>query len=262
MPTTTYAFSRPPRTLVTGGAGGIGLGVVRRLLEHGGSVAVADLPDPLDRLTDVDLADVVRVPTDVTDEASVRRAVGHAAERLDGLDRVVNAAGTCRLAPVAELATGDWEATLAVNLTGTFLVLREALPHLRAAGTASVVNLSSNAGKRGYPTLGAYCASKFGVIGLTQSLAAEVGPWGIRVNAVCPAVIAETGMGADVARQRVALGFADSLEDLAAERARSYPLGRVGTVADVVEAVLFLLSDGSAWISGESVNIDGGSLAG
>jgi NAD(P)-dependent dehydrogenase (short-subunit alcohol dehydrogenase family) len=198
----------------------------------------------------------------VTDEASVRRAGGHAVERLDGLDGVVNAAGTCRLAPVAELATGDWEATLAINLTGTFLVLREALPHLRAAGTASVVNLSSNAGKRGYPTLGAYCASKFGVIGLTQSLAAEVGPWGIRVNAICPAVIAETGMGADVARQRVALGFADSLEDLAAERARSYPLGRVGTVADVVEAVLFLLSDGSAWISGESVNIDGGSLAG
>jgi NAD(P)-dependent dehydrogenase (short-subunit alcohol dehydrogenase family) len=261
MPT-TYAFSRPPRTLVTGGAGGIGLGVVRRLLEHGGAVAVADLPDALGRLGDVDLGGVVRLPLDVTDEASVRRAVGAAAERLGGLDGVVNAAGTCRLAAIADLSTRDWEATLAINLTGTFLVLREALPHLRAAGAASVVNLSSNAGKRGYPTLGAYCASKFGVIGLTQSLAAEVGTWGIRVNAVCPAVIAETGMGADVARQRVALGFADSLEELAAQRARSYPLGRVGTVADVVEAVLFLLSDGSAWISGESVNIDGGSLAG
>ena len=262
MSKTTYAFSRPPRTLVTGGAGGIGLGVVQRLLEHGGSVAVADLPDQLDRLTDAESAGVVRVPMNVTDEASVRRGVGFAAERLEGLDGVVNAAGICRLAPIAELATRDWDDTIAINLTGTFLVLREALPHLRAAGVASVVNLSSNAGKRGYPALGAYCASKFGVVGLTQSLAAEVGTWGIRVNAVCPAVIAETGMGADVARQRVALGFAATLDELATQRASTYPLGRVGTVADVVEAVLFLLSESSAWISGESVNIDGGSLAG
>jgi NAD(P)-dependent dehydrogenase (short-subunit alcohol dehydrogenase family) len=209
-----------------------------------------------------DGASIVRVPMDVTDEDSVRRGVGLAVEGLDGLDGVVNAAGICRLAPIADLATRDWDDTIAINLTGTFLVLRETVPHLRAAGAGSIVNLSSNAGKRGYPALGAYCASKFGVIGLTQALAAEVGAWGIRVNAVCPATIAETGMGEDVARQRVTLGFADSLEELAAQRARSYPLGRVGTVVDVVEAVLFLLSDSSAWISGESVNIDGGSLAG
>jgi NAD(P)-dependent dehydrogenase (short-subunit alcohol dehydrogenase family) len=262
MPVTTFAFSRPPRTLVTGGAGGIGLGVVRRLLEHGGSVAVADLPGPLASMPIADGASIVRVPMDVTDEDSVRRGVGLAVEGLDGLDGVVNAAGICRLAPIADLATRDWDDTIAINLTGTFLVLRETVPHLRAAGAGSIVNLSSNAGKRGYPALGAYCASKFGVIGLTQALAAEVGTWGIRVNAVCPATIAETGMGEDVARQRVTLGFAGSLEELAAQRARSYPLGRVGTVVDVVEAVLFLLSDSSAWISGESVNIDGGSLAG
>jgi NAD(P)-dependent dehydrogenase (short-subunit alcohol dehydrogenase family) len=262
MPGTTYAFSRPPRTLVTGGAGGIGLGVVGRLLEHGATVAVADLPGPLSQLADPTLASVVRVPIDVTDEASVRAGVGLAAERLGGLDRVVNAAGICRLAAVADLATSDWDAVIDVNLKGTFLVLREALPYLRAAGTASIVNLSSNGGKRGYPTLGAYCASKFGVIGLTQTLAAEVGSAGIRVNAVCPATIAETGMGADVIRQRLELGFADSVEELAAQRTQAYPLGRVGTVADVVEAVLFLLSDGASWISGESLNIDGGSLAG
>jgi NAD(P)-dependent dehydrogenase (short-subunit alcohol dehydrogenase family) len=199
---------------------------------------------------------------DVTAEDSVRRGVGFAAEHLDGLDGVVNAAGICRLAPIADLATRDWDDTIAVNLTGTFLVLRETVPHLRSAGAASIVNLSSNAGKRGYPALGAYCASKFGVVGLTQSLAAEVGAWGIRVNAVCPATIAETGMGANVARQRVALGFAGTLEDLATQRAQGYPLGRVGTVADVVETVMFLLSDSSGWITGESVNIDGGSLAG
>ena len=262
MPGTTYAFARPPRTLVTGGAGGIGLGVVRRLLDLGGSVAAADLPGPLADLAEPDLARVVRVPMDVTDEASVRAGVHLAAERLGGLDSVVNSAGICRLAPVADLATSDWDAVIDINLKGTFLVLRESLPYLRDAGSASVVNLSSNGGKRGYPTLGAYCASKFGVVGLTQSLATEVGSWGIRVNAVCPATVAETGMGADVARQRVALGFASSVEELATRRVDTYPLGRVGKVDDVVETILFLLSDSSAWISGESINIDGGSLAG
>jgi NAD(P)-dependent dehydrogenase (short-subunit alcohol dehydrogenase family) len=262
MPGTTYAFARPPRTLVTGGAGGIGLGVARRLVQHGGSVAIADLPGPLDDLDEPELTNTMRVPMDVTDEGSVRAGVRLAVERLGGLDGVVNAAGICRLAPVADLATSDWDAIIDINLKGTFLVLREALPSLRAAGSASVVNLSSNAGKRGYATLGAYCASKFGVVGLTQSLAAEEGSAGIRVNAVCPATVAETRMGADVARQRVALGFASSLEELEAQRARTYPLGRVGSVTDVVEAVLFLLSDSAGWISGESLNIDGGSLAG
>jgi NAD(P)-dependent dehydrogenase (short-subunit alcohol dehydrogenase family) len=262
MPAATYAFAQPPRTLVTGGAGGIGLGVVRRLLEHGGSVAVADLPDRLAELDETGLAGIVRVPMDVTEEASVRAGVALAVEGLGGLDGVVNSAGICRLAPIAELATSDWDAVIDINLKGTFLVLREALPSLRAAGSASIVNLSSNAGKRGYATLGAYCASKFGVVGLTESLAAEVGPSGIRVNSVCPATVAETRMGAEVARQRVALGFAGTLEELADQRARTYPLGRVGTVSDVVEAVLFLLSDSASWISGESLNVDGGSLSG
>ena len=93
MPGTTYAFARPPRTLVTGGAGGIGLGVVRRLLDLGGSVAAADLPGPLADLAEPALARVVRVPMDVTDEASVRAGVHLAAERLGGLDSVVNSAG-------------------------------------------------------------------------------------------------------------------------------------------------------------------------
>jgi NAD(P)-dependent dehydrogenase (short-subunit alcohol dehydrogenase family) len=199
---------------------------------------------------------------DVTDEGSVRAGMALAAERLGGIDSVVSSAGICRLAPVMDLATSDWDAVIDVNLKGTFLVLREALPHLRASGSGRIVNLASNAGKRGYPTLGAYCASKFGVVGLTESLAAEVGPLGIRVNAVCPAMVPETAMGADVARQRVAFGFAGSEDELAARRIEAIPLGRVGTVADVVEAVLFLLSDSSAWISGESLNIDGGSLSG
>ena len=262
MSGTTFAFARAPRTVVTGGASGIGLGVSRRLLELGGRVAVADLPEALARLNEEDRPDLVPVPMDVTDEASVRDGLALAARRLGTIDSIVNSAGVCRLGRLEDVATAEWKQVIDVNLTGTFLVLREALPYLLDSGSGRVVNLASNAGKRGYPMMGAYCASKFGVVGLTQALAAELGVSGIRVNAVCPATVAETPMGEAVTAQRLALGFAGSSEELAARRLAAYPLGRVGTVADVTEAVLFLLSDSSAWITGESLNVDGGSLAG
>ena len=134
--------------------------------------------------------------------------------------------------------------------------------HLKASVSGRVVNIASDAGKSGYPLLGAYCASKFAIVGLTQSIAAEVGHSGVRVNAVCPCTVEDTGIGRDVADQRVGLGQAASLDELAERRIARYPLGRPGNVHDVTEAVMFLLSDDASWITGESLNIDGGSLAG
>lgn len=271
METSRFAFSRPPRALVAGGAGGIGLAVATRLAELGASVAIGDLPAALEQRArgEHDGRDAhgggppfLELSLDVRDEASVRGAVATAARELGGLDTLVNAAGIVRLHPLEEVVTDEWDAILDVNLRGTFLVLREAMPHLRASGAGRVVNVASDAGKRGYPNLAAYCASKFGVVGLTQAVAAEVGPAGVRVNAVCPSTIADTPMGDSVAAQRIALGQAGDLEELAAQRRARFPLGRPGTVVDVVEAILFLLSDSAGWISGESLNIDGASLAG
>jgi NAD(P)-dependent dehydrogenase (short-subunit alcohol dehydrogenase family) len=125
-----------------------------------------------------------------------------------------------------------------------------------------VVNISSDAGKTGFALLGAYCASKFGVLGLTQAVAVEAAPHGVRVNAVCPATIAETGMGRVVIEQKIELGYGRSPEEVVERGAASFPLQRVGTTADVVDAVMFLISESSAWITGESINVDGGSLAG
>jgi len=262
MQTSTFVFAVPPRAFVSGGAGGIGKAIALRLAGLGAQVAVADLPAALEASDDGGGVDFTRIPMDLRDEASVHAGIALAAERFGGLDTVVNAAGVIRLGRLEDVSAEEWAAILAINLGGTFLVLREAMPHLKASGRGRVVNVASDAGKRGYPLLSAYCASKFAVVGLTQAIAAEVAPDGVRVNAVCPSTIADTAMGESVAAQRIALGQAADMDALARRRIERFPLGRPGSVHDVTEAVLFLLSDSSDWITGESLNIDGGSLAG
>lgn len=257
-----FALSPGRRALVTGGASGLGLGAARRLLEFGATVALADLPAAFDRLPRDEAGRFVSIPMDVTDDASVVSGVATAAERLGGLDTLVNSAGVFQFRALEGIATAEWDRILDVNLRGTFLVMREAMPHLKASGRGRVVNISSDAGKTGFALLAAYCASKFGVVGLTQAVAVEVAPYGVRVNAVCPGTVAETGMGRVVIEQKIELGYGKSPEEVVERGGASFPLGRVGTVADVVEAIMFLISESSSWITGESINIDGGSLAG
>jgi NAD(P)-dependent dehydrogenase (short-subunit alcohol dehydrogenase family) len=257
-----FPFSPGRRALVTGGASGLGLGIARRLLDIGAAVAVADLPAALARMPEGEAGRFTAVPMDVTDEASVAAGVTAATEALGGLDTLVNSAGVFQFRALEGISTAEWDRIIDVNLKGTFLAMREAMPHLKASGRGRVVNISSDAGKTGFPLLGAYCASKFGVVGLTQAVAAEVAPDGVRVNAVCPGTIAETGMGRVVIEQKIELGYGRSPEEVVERGAASFPLRRVGTVADVVAAVMFLVSEASGWIAGESINIDGGSLAG
>jgi len=257
-----FTFAPDRRALVTGGASGIGLGAARRLLDIGAKVAIADLPAALARLQPGEAKRFVAIPMDVSDEASVDSGVAAAAKALDGIDTLVNSAGVFQFRALEDIATEEWDRILDVNLRGTFLVMREAMPHLKTSGRGRVVNIASDAGKTGFPLLGAYCASKFGVVGLTQAVAAEVAPAGVRVNAVCPGTIAETGMGHVVIEQKIELGFGKSPEEVVERGAASFPLRRVGTVADVVSAIMFLISESSGWIAGESINIDGGSLAG
>ncbi len=257
-------FTANRRALVTGGASGFGLGVVDRLLAIGARVVAADVrADALDAMASRYPAEaVIPIRMDVTDESSVRSAVGVAVERLDGLDTLVNSAGVFQFRSLEEITTREWDWILNVNLRGTFLVTREAMPHLKASGHGRVVNVASDAGKRGWPLLAAYSTSKFGVVGFTQAVAAEVGPAGVRVNAVCPSTVADTGMGQVVLQQKVELGFGKDATDVLRRGAESFPLRRLGTVADVADTILFLISESSGWISGESINIDGGSLAG
>ncbi len=257
-----FSFSKDRRALVTGGASGLGLGAAKRLVEIGAKVAISDLQPALDRMSDADRKAFVPIAMDVTDDASVVAGVAAAAKALGGIDTLVNSAGVFQFRSLEQISTAEWDRIIDVNLRGTFLVMREAMPHLKESKRGRVVNIASDAGKKGFERLAAYCASKFAVVGLTQAVAVEVAPSGVRVNAVCPGTVAETGMGKVVIEQKIELGFGANPTEVVQRGAQSFPLRRVGTVDDVVSAIMFLISESSGWITGESLNIDGGSLCG
>jgi meso-butanediol dehydrogenase / (S,S)-butanediol dehydrogenase / diacetyl reductase len=249
------------KALITGGASGFGFAVAERLVAAGANVAIADVREPAVADAAARLGSAVPIVMDVTDRNAVVAGVARAADVLGGLDTLVTSAGVFEFRAFEDISEREWDWMLDVNLKGVFLSCQAAMPYLRASGRGRIVNVSSDAGKKGYALISTYVASKFGVVGLTESLAAEFGPFGVTVNAVCPSTVAETGMGQKVLEQKVQL-FGKPADRVLADGASSYPLRRLGTVADVADAILFLVSDSASWISGESINIDGGNLSG
>lgn len=227
--------------LVTGGASGIGAATVELLRARGATVVAADRQP----------GDGVEV-VDVTDETAVDALVQGILERHGHLDLAANVAGTSGVyAEVADTATSDWRATMAVNLDGLFFCLRAELGAMRAAGTGSVVNVASSAGRMGVQGLSAYSASKHAVIGLTKSAALEVARSGIRVNAVCPGSV----------RTPMLRGFAGGDEELLEKMGRRAPMGRLGEPIEIAEAIVWLLSDASGFVTGNALSPDGGVAA-
>lgn len=249
------------RVLVTGGASGFGLGVAGRLAGLGAAVAIADVDPRALAAAAARVPGVLAIEMDVRAGASVRSGVAAAVDGLGGLDALVNCAGVFTFREFEEITEEEWDRILAVNLRGTFLACQAAMPHLKTSGRGRIVSIASDAGKRGEPYLAHYSASKFGVVGLTQALAQEFGPDHVTVNAVCPATTPETAMGRLVLEQKVQRR-GQTADEVLADGAASFPLGRLGTVADVADTICFLLSEGAGWISGESINIDGGALSG
>jgi NAD(P)-dependent dehydrogenase (short-subunit alcohol dehydrogenase family) len=178
------------RVLVTAGAGGIGLEIVRAFVREGARVHVCDVDDAaLDALGRESPA-VTRSRTDVSDRAAVARLFDDALQALGGLDCLVNNAGIAGpTGRVEEISPDDWDRTLAINITGHFNCTRLAVPLLKESRNGSIVNLSSAAGKFGFPLRSPYSASKWGVIGVTKTWAMELGEFGIRVNAILPGVV-------------------------------------------------------------------------
>jgi len=216
-------------------------------------------------LSDVLAADVeaaaagaggVAVPFDVTDEVAVERGFAAAQERLGGLDVVVANAGILRMGAVADQAPSDFRAVIDVNLVGVFLCLRAAARIFREQERGVILATASQAGLHGYPDLGAYCASKFGVIALVETLAKELGPHGIRVNAVAPGLIATEMQAALAAGMGAQAGRAP--EAVRAGLVAGVPLGRLGTPEEVANVFVFLASDLASYVSGATVLIEGG----
>jgi NAD(P)-dependent dehydrogenase (short-subunit alcohol dehydrogenase family) len=234
------------RAIVTGAARGIGEATARRFREEGARVLAVDRDGP----------DTV----DVTDEAAIAAAIDEAAEQFGGLDVVVANAGVLTVRPLADLTLAEFEETLRVNVLGTFLTFKHAVPHLRAAGGGTLLCTSSQAGVRGYPDLSAYCASKFAVVGLVESLAAELAPDGIRVCAVAPG-ITETAMYRELVAERARLWGVDDEE--AHERIRhTVPFGRPASPDEIADAFVYLASRGAAYVSGVTLVVDGAELSG
>lgn len=244
--------------IVTGGGRGIGAAVARRFAEHGAAVVLADIDAGAALSTAASIAEttgslVEPMELDVCDEHSVEAAFDSMLSRHGRLDCAVANAGVLHIERVVDLDIADWRRVIDVNLTGAFLTVRAAA---RRMSRGSIVVTSSLFGLRGGAGNGAYSASKFGVVGLAQSLAAETAPATVRVNCVCPGQIA-TPMLDDVVTGLARTG-GGNLTSSADEFASQIPLGRLGAPEDVADACLFLASDLSSYVTGQSLVVDGG----
>ena len=248
------------RALVTGAATGIGRAIAEAFAREGALVAVSDIS--LDGARDVAerLGDGARAyRLDVTDAAETASVFRSAADWMGGLDLLAANAGISTMNPVAELTEEEWDSNMAVNAKGVFLSNREAVRHFLAAGEKGViVNTASLAGKIGAPYLAHYAASKFAVIGFTQSLAREVGGHGIRVNAVCPGYVRTSMQDREVMWEGKLRNMTP--EAVREEYVAATPLARLEEPEDVAAIAVFLASDLSGFLTGEAINASGGVL--
>jgi meso-butanediol dehydrogenase / (S,S)-butanediol dehydrogenase / diacetyl reductase len=245
------------RALVTGAGTGIGRAIAEALAAAGARVAVTDLDVANARAVAEPLEGAIAFRLDVTDAAETRRIVERAAADLGGLEIVCANAGVSTMRPVVDLSEEEWDHNMAVNAKGVFLTDQAAVRHFLANGvTGAIVNTASLAGKQGAPLLAHYAASKFAVVGFTQSLAREVAPHGIRVNCVCPGFVRTSMQDREVFWEAQLRGMTPAA--VRDEYVSLTPLGRLEEPEDVADVVVFLASDAARFITGESLNVTGG----
>ena len=248
------------RVLVTAGGDGIGLEITRAFADAGARLVVCDIqPESLACLTR-ELPEVHSCIADVSREADVAAMFALVDGKLGGLDVLVNNAGIAGpTGGVETLALADWERTLAVNLTGQFLCVRQAVPHLRQShiegNNPSIINLASVAGHLGMPGRTPYSASKWGVVGLTKTLAIELGRDGIRVNAILPGAVDGPRIRAVIAAKARALG--KPVEEMTERYTSQAALGRMVTARDIANMALFAARELAANVTGQELVVDG-----
>ena len=232
--------------IVTGGAGGLGVALARRLVQDGVSVAVADVDGATANAVARSLAGAIGLSVDVTSPQSAAEMVDAVIGRFGQLDALVNNAGIQGLAvPVTELPVDEWRRVVDVNLTGVFVVTRACLPHMLERGSGRIVNVASIAGKEGNPRLAAYSAAKGAVIAFTKAVAKEVATTGVLINCVAPGII-DAGL---------------AVKATPAERelyTSKVPMGRMGRPEEFAELVAWLASPACSFSTGATFDLSGG----
>jgi NAD(P)-dependent dehydrogenase (short-subunit alcohol dehydrogenase family) len=242
--------------IVTGASAGIGRATALAFAREGASVVVADVDVDRGEQTAAEIegvgADAVFVRADVSNVDDVVTLVARTVERFGRLDYAFNNAGVeGEPAPTDACTLENWSRTISINLTGVFLCMREEIPAMLRNGGGSIVNNSSVAGLVGFAGIPAYTASKHGVIGLTKTTALDYATQGIRVNAVCPGVI----------QTEMITRFTHGDPAAAAQLLETEPLGRLGTPEEIADAVIWLCSERSSFVTGQAIAVDGGFVA-
>ena len=248
-----------PIAVVTGGGSGIGAAIVRELVTRGHRVVVTDLNEEGARQVADDTAAEAAYQLDVTDPAACARLVRHIARVHGGLHTWVSNAGVSEMRRFLDISEEGYDHTLDVNLKGIFFASQAAARVMAEAGTGVIVNIASMAGKQGrVPFLAHYVASKFGVVGLTQAMAFELAPLGIRVNSVCPGYVNTPMQERELAWEAEIRGVdAAHVRDLWID---DTPMGRLEQPEDVARAVAFLVGPDSGFITGEALAVNGGAF--
>ncbi|MCV0394332.1 MAG: SDR family oxidoreductase [Rhizobiaceae bacterium] len=244
------------KAIITGAAHGIGKAIASRLLDEGCAVGLLDLDDGALAATGDALSakgEVVIATCDVSSKEDVEKGVAAITAKLGQIDILVNNAGICKVGKLLDCSEAEWKATFGINVDGIFHLVRTVAPDMVERRSGAIVNIASWMGKSGVAAYGAYCASKFAAVSLTQSLACELGEHGVRVNAVGPGLIVDTKMRDESEVKRKAEGLPDALQ-----RAQDIPLRRPGYPEDIANTVAFLASDQAAYITGETISVTGG----
>ena len=249
--------------IVTGAGQGLGEAIARRLAAEGANVVVADINfDTAQAVAKGIKAEsgvrAIPVKVDVTDDQQVADMVQATIKEFGKLDIMVCNAGILKAGEAVEFATADWRRVIDVNLVGYFICAREAAKAMIPRRSGVIIQINSKSGKRGSFKNSAYAASKFGGIGLTQSLALELAPAGIRVNAICPGNLLDSPLWVDSLYEQYAQRWHMTVEEVRRKYEEQVPLGRGCTYEDVTNVVVFLASDQASYMTGQALNVTGG----